>query len=324
MQNRKIVFMGTPDYAAGALKCLIEAGYDILLAVTQPDRPKGRSGALQFSPVKEVALANGIPVFQPERIKKPEAVEELKKYEVDYFVVVAYGQILSQEILDMPRECCLNIHASLLPKYRGASPIQNVILHGEEKTGVTIQKMDIGVDTGDILYQKELILDKEETFETLHDRLMVLGGQAIVEALEALYTVGLTGTKQNDEESCYAPLIAKEEGRIDFTRSAKEIDCQVRGMNPWPSAFTSFRGKQLKIWKVSVADDSIQENSADSSGTNTRKPGEIISVEKKYFEVATGDGILRVFELQLEGKKRMDTGSFLLGVKVECGEMLGE
>ena len=185
----KIVFMGTPDFAVGALEALIAAGHEITAVVTQPDKAKGRSGQLTFPPVKECALRHNIPVFQPVKIKTPEAIAELKTYPADVFVVAAFGQILSQEILDMPHYGCLNIHASLLPGYRGASPIQNVILNGEEKTGITIQQMNTGIDTGDMLYQKEIDIERTDTFETLHDKLMVLGGEAIVEALKAFQMI---------------------------------------------------------------------------------------------------------------------------------------
>ena len=239
----KIVFMGTPDFAAGSLKALIAAGHDILLVVTQPDRAKGRSDKPVPSPVKEVALENNIPVFQPLKIKTSESVAELKKYDADIFVVAAFGQIISKEILDMPRLGCVNIHASLLPKYRGASPIQQVILDGEEKTGVTIMQMDEGIDTGDMLYKIETEITEEDTFETLHDRLMEIGGRAITEALELLEKGELKPEKQDDSKSNYAKLIKKEMGRIDFTKSADVIGRLVRGMNPWPSAFTFLDGK---------------------------------------------------------------------------------
>ena len=244
----KIVFMGTPDFAVGALEALIKAGHEITAVVTQPDKAKGRSAQLTFPPVKECAVKYGIPVFQPRRIKTPEAVEELKKYPADVYVVAAFGQILSQEILDMPRFGSLNIHASLLPKYRGASPIQNVILNGEEKTGVTIMQMDAGIDTGDMLYQKEIDIERTDTFETLHDKLMVLGGKAIVEALPLLEQGELEPVSQDEELSCHAPLITKEMGRLDFKQDAYTLELKVRGMNPWPSAYTTYRGKQLKIW----------------------------------------------------------------------------
>lgn len=310
----KIVFMGTPDYAVGALEALIRAGHEITAVVTQPDKAKGRSGSLQYPPVKECALAHDIPVFQPERIKRPEAVETLRGYEADVFVVAAFGQILSQEILDMPRLGCLNIHASLLPRYRGASPIQHVIINGEKETGITIMQMDIGVDTGDILYQKTLPIDRQDTCQSLYAKLTSLGGQAIVEALELLEQGALVPRKQREEDSCYAGLITREMGRIDFFRDALSIERLVHGMNPWPSAYTFYRGKQLKIWEA-VA---LEEDAA------ALVPGTIAAVGGQDFTVATGQGTLRVQELQLEGKKRMSAHDFLLGMRLAPGEKLGE
>ncbi len=306
----KIVFMGTPDFAAGALEALIEAGHEITAVVTQPDKAKGRSKELQFPPVKETALAHNIPVLQPIRIKRPEEIEVLKKYEADIYVVAAFGQILSQEILDMPKYGCLNIHASLLPKYRGASPIQSVILDGEEETGITIMQMDAGIDTGDMLLKKSIAIDAEDTYETLHDKLKVLGGEAIVEALELLETGALVPEKQDHDKSSHVKMITKEMGNIDFSKSAKEVDCLVRGLNPWPSAFTFYKGKQMKIWKVFVEETAVSE-----------EPGKVIQVTKNEIKVACGSGVIAICELQLEGKKRMTAHDFLLGVKVQVGDM---
>ncbi len=305
----KIVFMGTPDFAAGALEALIKSGHEITAVVTQPDKPKGRSKELQFPPVKECALKYDIPVMQPKRIKTPEAIEELKQYEADVFVVAAFGQILSQEILDMPKYGSLNIHASLLPKYRGASPIQSVILDGEKETGITIMQMDAGIDTGDILYTISVGIEPKDTFETLHDKLMVLGGEAIVEALGMLEDGALVPQKQDPSKSSHVKMITKEMGNIDFAKTAAEVDCLVRGFNPWPSAYTFYKGKQMKIWDVDV----LAEN------TNAA-PGEVIEVTKSEIKVACGQGVIAIKELQLEGKKRMNTHDFLLGVKVQPGE----
>lgn len=322
-RNMKIVFMGTPDYAVGALEALIAAGHEITAVVTQPDKPKGRSGQLVFPPVKECALKYGIPVFQPVKIKTEEAIAQLRTYEADVFVVAAFGQILSQEILDMPRYGSLNIHASLLPRYRGASPIQNVILKGEKVTGVTIMQMDAGIDTGDMLYKKEIAIERTDTFETLHDKLTILGGEAIVEALALLADGKLMPEKQDNSISCYAPLIKKEMGRIDFQKNAGEIELLVRGMNPWPSAYTSYRGKQLKIWEAR-AEESEDSAAAGTAYAAERKPGQILDVCKDHVVIAAGKGILKIYSLQLEGKKRMSTRDFLLGVKMQAGELLGE
>ena len=227
--------------------------------------------------------------------------------------MAAFGQILSQEILDLPKYGCLNIHASLLPKYRGASPIQRVIIDGEAETGVTIMQMNAGLDTGDMLYQKKISITSEDTFETLHDKLMVLGGEAITEALPLLEAGKLTPEKQDDAKTCYAALITKEMGRLDFTKTAAELDRLIRGLTPWPSAYTFYRGKQLKIWKA-----------IPMVTVHTETPGTILTVNKDSFEVAASEGALKVMELQLEGKKRMTAHDFLLGVKVQPGELLGE
>jgi len=307
----KIVFMGTPDFAVGALEALIKAGHEITAVVTQPDKAKGRSGKLMPPPVKECALAHNIPVMQPVRIKTPEAIAELKQYEADVYIVAAFGQILSQEILDMPKYGCLNIHASLLPKYRGASPIQHVIIDGEAETGVTIMQMNAGLDTGDMLYKKSIAIEDTDNYETLHDKLLVVGGEAIVEGLGLLEAGKLTPEKQDDNLSCYAPLIDKQMGRLDFVKDAVVLDRLIRGVTPWPSAFTSYQGKQLKIWRAQPVDGSGE-------------PGTILNVEKDAFTVACGNGALRILEVQLEGKKRMSTHDFLLGVKVKQGEVLGK
>ena len=296
----QIVFMGTPDFAVGALEALITQGHEITAVVTQPDKPKGRSKELQFPPVKECAVKHGIPVFQPRRIKTPEAIEELKKYPADIYIVAAFGQILSQEILDLPKYGCLNIHASLLPKYRGASPIQRVIIDGEAETGVTIMR-------------KKIPITSEDTFETLHDKLMVLGGEAITEALPLLEAGKLVPEKQDDTKTCYAALITKEMGKLDFTKTAAELDRLIRGLTPWPSAYTHYHGKQLKIWKA-----------IPMATAHKEAPGTILMVNKDSFEVAASEGSLKVMELQLEGKRRMTTHDFLLGVKVQPGELLGE
>jgi methionyl-tRNA formyltransferase len=306
----KILFMGTPDFAAGSLKSLIDAGYEITAVVTQPDRPKGRSGQPVFSPVKEVAVAAGIPVLQPVRIKNPEETAKLLEYPADIYVIAAFGQILSKEILEQPRLGCINVHASLLPRYRGASPIQRVILDGEKETGITIMQMNEGLDTGDILYSKSLELAPDETFETLHDRLMNLGGETLLEALPLIESGKITPVVQDDSLSNYAPLIKKEDGKIDWRKSSLQLYAQVRAFNPWPGAFTRLDGKVLKIWGAEPTE-------------GKGNPGEVISVDKKSFTVSCGDGALKIVSLQPEGKKKMDTASFLLGNKIETGIRLG-
>lgn len=309
----KVVFMGTPDFAVGALQALLDEDYEITAVVTQPDKAKGRSGQLQPTPVKECAEKYGIPVLQPQRIKTPQAIGELKKYQADVYVVAAFGQILSQEILDIPRLGCLNIHASLLPKYRGASPIQHAIIEGEQETGITIQQMNAGLDTGDILYQKTLPIAAEDTYESLYNKLLVLGGEAICEALPLLEKGQLTPVKQEEALSSYAPLIEKQMGKLDFALDAVTLDRLIRGVTPWPSAYTYYNGKQLKIWKaVPVETDRV-----------VAEAGTIAAVDKDSVTVACKTGALCITQLQLEGKKRMQAHDFLLGVKMQAGEKLG-
>lgn len=318
----KVVYMGTPDFAVGPLEAMIQDGVEVVLVVTQPDRPKGRSDKLIPSPVKEVALKYNIPVFQPEKIKRPEAVEELRKYPADIFVVAAFGQILSQEILDMPRLGCINIHASLLPHLRGASPIQQSILLGDKESGVTIMQMEAGLDTGDILYQESLELAKDETGGSLFDKLAKLGSEMIVKVLPMIEAGELTPVVQDEAKADYAGMLTKSMGKIDFSQSALAIDRQVRGMNPWPGAYSFLNGKQIKIWHCgavsTLPDDPYRDEKVDKD-----EPGTVIEVLKDAFYIRTGDGILRVDEVQLEGKKRMQVKDFLLGQKVLVSDKLG-
>lgn len=309
----KIVYMGTPDFSVGALEALIQAGHEVTAVVTQPDKAKGRSGQMQCSPVKECAVRHGIPVFQPVKIKTPESMEELKKYEADIYIVAAFGQILSREILEMPRFGCVNIHASLLPKYRGAAPINQCILDGERETGVTIMQMDAGIDTGDILTQKKVIIEDKETAETLFDKLSQAGAALIVETLPMIERGEITPVKQDESLAGYVKMMDKSRGKIDWASDAVSIERLVRGLNPWPSAYTSCQGKTVKIWRSDVV---VAEAA--------QQPGTIVSVGKDFFDVACGSGNLRIYELQLEGKKRMDTKSFLLGNPWKAGMLLGE
>lgn len=311
----KVVYMGTPDFAVGALEALIEAGHQVTAVVTQPDKPKGRGKEVQMSPVKACALKYNIPVLQPVKIKEAEAVETLRTYQADIFVVAAFGQILSEEILAMPKYGCVNIHASLLPKYRGAGPIQWAIINGEKITGVTIMRMDKGLDTGDMLFQKEVAIAPDETADTLHDKLAEAGARLIVEALAKIEAGDVTPVKQKDEESCYAKMLTKAMGRIDWQMDAKKLDCLIRGLISWPGASTIFRGKTLKIWKEEVV--------SEQDGFSTKaQPGTVVRVEKDAFYVQTGKGILKILEVQPEGKKRMAVKDFLLGYPVKAGETL--
>lgn len=315
----KIVFMGTPDYAVGALDALYRAGHDIVAVVTQPDKAKGRSDKPVYSPVKAYAVEKQIPVLQPVRIKRPEAVEELQKIPADVFVVAAFGQILSKEILEMPKFGCLNIHASLLPKYRGSSPIQWAVINGEEKSGVTIMQMNEGVDTGDILYMKEIPLDKKETGASLFDKLAALGAEAIVEALSLLEAGKLKPVPQNEAEASHTIMLNKAMGQLDFSKSAQELERLIRGLNSWPSAYTFLEGKQLKIWEAEVY---ASKEEAETAADGKNPIGSIIEVMPDGFVIKCGKDALMVRELQLEGKKRMRTRDFLMGKELLPGTVL--
>ncbi len=309
----KVVFMGTPDFAVGALEAIIQAGHEVTAVVTQPDKPKGRSGQMQFPPVKECAVKYNIPVFQPVKVKEPESVAELRNYEADIYVVAAFGQILTKEILDMPRFGCVNIHASLLPKYRGAAPIQQAIIDGEAETGVTIQQMNEGIDTGDILNTVIVPIDKKETAESLFVKLEEAGAQLIVDTLAKIEKGEITPVPQDESKASYVRMMKKTLGKIDWNKEAVVIERLVRGLNSWPSAYTFFEGKSLKLWSCDVIEEAC-----------TEAPGMIVRVNKDSIDVATGNGVLRILELQLEGKKRMDTKSFLLGNAWKAGMCLGE
>ncbi|MBO5208016.1 MAG: methionyl-tRNA formyltransferase [Lachnospiraceae bacterium] len=319
----KVVFMGTPDFAVGALEAIIKAGHQVTAVVTQPDKPKGRGKEMQITPVKACALKYDIPVFQPVKIKTPEAIEQLRTYEADIFVVAAFGQLLSEEILNMPKFGCVNIHASLLPKYRGAGPIQWVILDGEKETGITIMQMDKGLDTGDMLFSRKVPIAEKETGDSLHDKLAQVGAELIVEALPKIEAGEVTPVKQNDADSCYAKMLQKSMGKIDWTKQSVEIERLVRGLNSWPSAYTSYHGKTLKIWASDISDKTGEGIVLPTEVTEV-VPGMIVAVEKDAVYVKTGDGSLKLTEVQLEGKKRMPVKNFLLGYQVKVGEMLGQ
>ena len=308
----KIVYMGTPDFAVPALESIIEAGHEVLLVVTQPDRPKGRGKELAFSPVKECALKHGIEAFQPEKIKTPESVAELKKYDADIYVVAAFGQLLSQEVLDIPKFGCVNIHASLLPKYRGAAPIQQAIIDGEEETGVTIMQMALGMDTGDILVTESLKIEDEDTGGSLFDKLSELGGRLIVKALPMIENGEITPIPQDEAKATKCGKITKDMGLIKWDMPAKKISDLVRGLNPWPSSFTKYNGKTLKIWNVKALDEKVDG-----------EPGTVKEVTKESIFVNTGEGVLEIKEVQLEGKKRMLVKDFLLGYTIASGDKLG-
>ena len=301
----KIVFMGTPDFAVPCLEALIKSGYDVCGVFTQPDKPKGRGYALAPPPVKVTALENDIPVYQPTTLKDGEALKILNELSPDCIVVVAYGKILPKVILDLPRYGCINVHASLLPKYRGAAPIQWSVINGETETGVTTMYMDVGLDTGDMIMKKSCEIGENETAGQLHDKLSSLGAQLIVDTVKALENGSATREKQDDSQSCYSPMLDKSLCRIDWNQTAQQVHNKVRGLSPWPVAVASINGKKVKIHHTVKCAD---------SGT----PGEIISLSP--LTVACGCGSVIINELQLEGKKRMDSGSFLNGHKLSIGD----
>lgn len=308
----RIVFMGTPDFSVGALEAIIGDGHEVVVVVTQPDKPKGRGKEMQFPAVKECALKHGITVFQPVKVKTPESVEQLRSYQADVFIVAAFGQLLSKEILSMPKFGCINIHASLLPKYRGAAPIQWAILNGEKETGVTIMQMDEGLDTGDMLLKDVVIIEEKETGESLFHKLSVCGAELIVKALRLLEQGEIIPIPQNSEEFTYAKMIQKNMGLIDWTLPAEVIERKIRGLNSWPSAFTYLNDKTMKIWDADVTEEK-------SNG----EPGSISFVSKEAFCVNTGTTQLAIVKLQLEGKKKMRAKDFLLGFSMAPGLMLG-
>lgn len=309
----RVVFMGTPDFAVETLEAIIKEGHEVAGVVTQPDKPKGRGKNMQFTPVKEIAAARGIPVYQPVRVKEPEFIEELNKMNPEVIVVVAFGQILPKEILDMPKYGCVNVHASLLPKYRGAAPIQWAVIDGEKESGVTTMLMEEGLDTGDMLRKTVVPLEKDETGGSLHDKLAAQGAKLLIETLKELQAGTATRTKQDDALSNYAKMLDKHLGQIDFTKPAEEIERLIRGLNPWPSAFTGIDGKILKIWSATVIN-------REAEG----KFGEVVEVNQDSILVKTGNGLLQLDEVQLEGKKRMETDAFLRGYPVEVGTILSK
>ena len=300
-ESLRTVFMGTPEFALPTLKGLIAAGVNLVGVYTQPDRPKGRGKKLAASPVKHLALEEHLPVFQPHRLRDPQAVEELKALQPDLIVVVAYGQILPKAVLDIPTYHCINVHASLLPKYRGAAPINKAIIDGETETGVTTMLMDVGLDTGAMLVKLSLPIGPDETAGQLHDRLALLGRKAMEETLQQLCDGTLTPEPQDDALSSYAPMMKKEDGLIDWQQSAAEIHNHVRGLDPWPGAYTYLDGEVLKIAATAVDED------------HSGLPGTILAADKTGVRIACGQGSLVVGELQLPGKKRLAAMNFLSG-----------
>ena len=309
----RIVFMGTPDFAVPTLTALIEGGHEVVAVVTQPDKPKGRGKAVLMTPVKEKAIEYEIPVYQPVKVRDPEFVELLKTMAPDAIVVVAFGQILPKSILDLPKYGCVNVHASLLPKYRGAAPIQQAVIDGEKESGVTIMRMGTGLDTGDMISRIVVPIAKDETGGTLFDKLAEAGAKLLVETLPHIFDGTAVYEKQPEESPTpYAGMITKQMGLINFGKSAAELERLVRGLNPWPSAFTFWNGKTLKVWESFVV-------KSEEAGTEKPEPGTVVKTDKKGIYVACGEDVLVLSQVQLEGKKRMDADAFLRGCHIETG-----
>lgn len=307
----RVIFMGTPDFAVGTLEAILAAGHDVQLVVTQPDKPKGRGKAVQMSPVKECALKHGIEVYQPLKIREKDGIAYIRKYEPDIIIVAAFGQILPKEILELPKYGCVNVHASLLPKYRGAAPIQWAVINGDRVAGVTTMRMDTGLDTGDMIERSEVILELDETGGSLFDRLAAEGAKLCVHTMQEIENGTAVYTKQDESEATHVGMIQKQMGNIDWKKPAVAIERLIRGLNPWPSAYTKLDGKTLKIWRADT-----------EAGGSGKDAGKVIYVDKKALKVQTGNGILSLLEVQLEGRKRMDIESFLRGVRIVEGTML--
>lgn len=309
----RILFMGTPDFAAETLNAMVSAGLDVRAAVSQPDKPKGRGHKLMPTDVKTAAQAADIPVYQPQSLKNNELIPLLDEIKPELIVVAAYGKILPEYIINYPKYGCINVHASLLPKYRGAAPIQRAIIDGESETGVTIMQMDKGLDTGDMLMSVKTQIGRYETAGELFDRLAVMGGELLVKAVHAIESGNINPVKQNDSEHTYAPMLSKADGKIDWTKSAYEISKLICGMNPWPVAYTEYNGEPLKI----------TETYADEENDSEGMPGEIISLEKgKGLRIVTGKGTLYVKTAQFSGSKRMNVEDYARGHEIKIGTVL--
>ena len=320
----RIVFMGTPDFSVPALKALVEVGHQVIAVVTQPDKPKGRGKEVQMTPVKIQAMEYGIPVYQPAKVREASVVEVLKGLEADAYVVIAFGQILPKAVLELPKYGCINIHASLLPKYRGAAPIQWCVIDGERETGITTMMMDVGLDTGDMLEKAVIPIEEKETGGSLHDKLSMAGGDLILSTLKKLEEGTLVRTPQTDEGTCYAKMLTKSLGDIDWNQGAVSIERLIRGLNPWPSAYTMWNGKTIKIWAADVIAGREAAEFLSESGVPAETgtaPGTVVCSDKRGLVVCTGGGLLSIRELQMEGKKRMDTPAFLRGYPIPAGDM---
>jgi len=310
LKGLKVVFMGTPAFSIPTLKALIESGCNILAVITQPDKPVGRGRKVSFNPIKELALEKDLKIYQPQKVKDEEFIEEMREIEADIFVVVAFGQILPKALIDIPPMGAINIHGSLLPAYRGAAPINWAIANGEQVTGVTTMVIDEGLDSGDMLLKREITIGDDDNAAILYDKLAKEGSELLIETLEGLTSNSIKREKQNDSLASYAPLLKKEDGLIDWSSDASSIINQVKGMLPWPTAHTSIKGKSLKIFRALKRD-------------GQGEPGAVINVTKDLLEVASGVGSIEILELQLEGKKRMKSTDFMRGVQIKVGDKLG-
>lgn len=306
----KIIFMGTPDFSVPTLDAIKKDGNEIVLVVTQPDKKKGRKGILTPPPVKEWAVKNNISIFQPVKLREKQNIEELEKYEADVIVVAAFGQILPKEVLDMPKYGCINVHASLLPKYRGASPIQWAILNGDDETGVTTMQMGVGLDDGDILLQKKVPISSEDTGGSLFDKLSKVGADLLIETLHRIEKNDIVRIPQDDEKATHVGLIKKDFGILSFDEENKYILNKIRALNPWPSAFTFYKDKMVKIWKAKSV----------SFNNKGYEYGDLVVENKDELLVVTRNGAISILELQEEGKKRMHAADFLRGHKIEKGD----
>ena len=308
----KIVYMGTPDFAVAPLAALVKNGYEVEAVITQPDKPKGRGKTMMFTPVKEEALKHDIPVLQPVKVRDPEFVEKLAKIAPDIIIVAAFGQIIPKSILEMPKFGCINIHASLLPKYRGAAPIQQAVIDGEKESGVTLMQMGTGLDTGDMIASVAVELDAQETGGSLFDKLQDAGARLCVETMKSIEDGTAVYTPQDNEIATHTKMIQKSLGKINWSLSAVQIERLIRGLNPWPSAYTYLSGKTLKIWKATV-----------HPGNTDAAPGTVVKADKQSLVIQTGVDRLSLEEVQLEGKKRMPVADFLRGFTIGNGTVLG-
>ena len=308
----RIIFAGTPDFAAASLAALMKNDHDVVTVYSQTDRPAGRGRKLTASPVKQLALQHHIPVEQPLNFKNPADRQQLADYQADVMVVVAYGLILPQAVLDTPQYGCLNIHASLLPRWRGAAPIQRAILAGDSETGVCIMQMAAGLDTGPVLKRLSLPIAADDTAQSLHDKLAELGARALLATLDDLATLQAAAQAQDDAQTCYADKLQKAEAAIDWQQSAAQIDRQIRAFNPWPVAQTVFRGDILRIWSAQLSSEKL-----------AGRPGEIVRVDRDALLVACGNGIVSIQVLQVPGKRRMAVADFLNSHTIQTGEQLG-